>query len=79
MQDYTLTNHDIDAACHEVETFCERANGGKKGHSPHTTGCGRDTAEISGCFWHKGDFSISVQKSDKPSVCQFFYSGRKKR
>ena len=30
MQDYTLTNHDIDAACHEVETFCERANGEKK-------------------------------------------------
>ena len=30
MQDYTLTNHDIDAACHEVETFCERANGEKR-------------------------------------------------
>ncbi len=30
MQDYTLTNHDIDVACHEVETFCERANGEKR-------------------------------------------------
>ena len=30
MQDYTLTNHDIDAARHEVETFCERANGQKR-------------------------------------------------
>ena len=30
MQDYTLTNHDIDMACHEVETFCERANGEKR-------------------------------------------------
>ena len=40
MQDYTMTNYDIDVACHD---------------------------------------SISVQKADKPSVCQFFYSGRKKR
>lgn len=30
MQDYTLTNHDIDVACHEVEIFCERANGEKR-------------------------------------------------
>ena len=30
MQDYNLTNHDIDAACHQVEIFCERANGEKR-------------------------------------------------
>ena len=30
MQDYTMTNYDIDVACHEVETFCERANGEKR-------------------------------------------------
>lgn len=30
MQDYTLTNHDIDLACHDVETFFERANGEKR-------------------------------------------------
>lgn len=30
MQDYNLTNHDIDVACHQVETFCERANGEKR-------------------------------------------------
>lgn len=35
MKDYTLTNRDIDVACHEVETFCERANGEKGTFSVH--------------------------------------------
>lgn len=35
MQDYTLTNHNIDAACHKAETFCERANGEKRSFSAH--------------------------------------------
>ena len=62
MQDYTLTNHDIDVACHEVETFCERANGEKRDILRTRLAVEETLLKYQEAFGTKGTFQFQCRK-----------------
>lgn len=77
MQDYTLTNHDIDVVRHEVETFCERANGEKRDILRMRLAVEEILLKYQEAFGTKGTFQFQCRKRINRLYASFSIPGER--